>query len=240
MQLGPGDVFADYTIVDALGAGGMGEVYLARHPRLPRRDALKVLPTGISNDAIFRERFIREGDLAAGLWHPNVVSVYDRGEYNGQLWIAMEFVDGTDAGRQLAGAQFTGLPVDEVAAIVTAVAAALDHAHSRGLLHRDVKPGNIMLADHDAAGDDDRRILLADFGIARPLGEVSGLTTTNMTVGTVAYAAPEQLMGENVDGRADQYSLAATAYHLLTGEQLFPQSNPAVVISRHLNADRLR
>jgi serine/threonine protein kinase, bacterial len=94
-----------------------------------------------------------------------------------------------------------------------------------------------MLAQHDDASDDDRRILLADFGIARPLNEVSGLTTTNMTVGTVAYAAPEQLMGEDIDGRANQYALAATAYHLLAGEQLFPQSNPAVVISRHLNAD---
>jgi serine/threonine-protein kinase len=212
----------------------MGEVYLARHPRLPRRDAVKVLPAGIWQDPTFRERFIREADLASGLWHPNVVSVYDRGEHGGQLWIAMEFVDGTDAGRLLAGAP-GGLPVKDVLAIVTAVAAALDHAHARGLLHRDVKPANIMLAHHDAS--EDRRMLLADFGIARPLDEVSGLTTTNMTVGTVAYAAPEQLMGERVDGRADEYSLAATAYHLLSGEQLFPQSNPAVVISRHLNAD---
>jgi serine/threonine protein kinase len=212
----------------------MGEVYLARHPRLPRRDAVKVLPAGIWQDPTFRERFIREADLASGLWHPNVVSVYDRGEHGGQLWIAMEFADGTDAGRLLAGAP-GGLPVKDVLAIVTAVAAALDHAHARGLLHRDVKPANIMLAHHDAS--EDRRMLLADFGIARPLDEVSGLTTTNMTVGTVAYAAPEQLMGERVDGRADEYSLAATAYHLLSGEQLFPQSNPAVVISRHLNAD---
>jgi serine/threonine-protein kinase len=149
----------------------------------------------------------------------------------------MEFVDGTDAARQLGDKYPAGMPVDDVIAIVTAVAAALDHAHKRGLLHRDVKPANIILAQHDVAGDEDRRILLADFGIARPLDEVSGLTTTNMTVGTVAYAAPEQLMGEDVDGRADQYGLAAAAYHLLSGEQLFPQSNPAVVISRHLNSD---
>lgn len=237
MRLGPGDVFAGYTIMEALGAGGMGEVYLARHPRLPRRDALKILPAGISGDASFRDRFTREADLASSLWHANVVSVYDRGDHNGQLWIAMEFVDGTDAGQQLAGTFPGGMPVDEVARIVTAMAAALDHAHGRGLLHRDVKPANIMLAAYDAAGDEERRILLADFGIARPLDEANGLTTTNMTVGTVAYAAPEQLMGETVDGRADQYALAATAYHLLSGEQLFPQSNPAVVISRHLNAD---
>lgn len=237
MQLASGDVFAGYTIVEALGAGGIGEVYLARHPRLPRRDALKILPAGISQDSTFRERFTREANLASGLWHPNVVSVYDRGETAGQLWIAMEFVDGTDAGRQLAASSPGGMPVEDVTAIVTAVAAALDHAHARGLLHRDVKPANIMLARPDDAGTEVQRILLADFGIARPLDEVSGLTTTNMTVGTVAYAAPEQLMGEQVDGRADQYGLAATAYHLLSGEQLFPQSNPAVVISRHLNAD---
>jgi serine/threonine-protein kinase len=108
MQLASGDVFAGYTIVKPLGAGGMGEVYLARHPRLPRRDAVKVLPAGISQDPTFRERFIREADLASGLWHPNVVSVYDRGEHGGQLWIAMEFADGTDAGRLLAGATRAG------------------------------------------------------------------------------------------------------------------------------------
>jgi serine/threonine protein kinase, bacterial len=168
MQLAPGDAFAGYTIVKALGAGGMGVVYLARHPRLPRHDALKVLPTGISKGSTFRERFTREADLAAGLWHPNVVSVYDRGEHDGQLWIAMEFVNGIDAGRTLARSHPTGMAVDDVTAIVTAVAAALDHAHKRGLLHRDVKPANIMLGEHDAEGDEDRRILLADFGIARP------------------------------------------------------------------------
>src|SRR6202011_3503426 len=105
----------------------------------------------------------------------------------------------------------------------------------QGLLHRDVKPANIMLTHLDD-DDDGQRILLADFGIARNVDDISGLTTTNMTVGTVAYAAPEQLMGEEVDGRADEYALAATSYHLLTGSQLFPHSNPAVVITRHLNA----
>ena len=118
---------------------------------------------------------------------------------------------------------------------VVAVASALDHAHKHGLLHRDVKPANIMLTHLDD-DDDEQRILLADFGIARNVDDISGLTTTNMTVGTVAYSAPEQLMGEDIDGRADQYALAATAYHLLTGSQLFQHSNAAVVISRHLNS----
>jgi PknH-like extracellular domain/Protein kinase domain len=127
------------------------------------------------------------------------------------------------------------MPAHEVADIVTAIAAALDYAHNQGLLHRDVKPANIMLTN--TSEQTDQRILLADFGIARSAEDISGLTTTNMTVGTVAYAAPEQLMGEPLDGRADQYALAGTAYHLLTGAQPFPHSNPAVVISRHLNAD---
>jgi serine/threonine-protein kinase len=126
------------------------------------------------------------------------------------------------------------MPAGDVIEIVTAVASALDYAHKQGLLHRDVKPANIMLTDPDEDGQ--RRILLSDFGIARNVGEISGLTATNMTVGTVSYAAPEQLMGEDLDGRADQYALAASAYHMLTGSLLFPHSNAAVVISRHLNS----
>jgi serine/threonine-protein kinase len=234
MPLNSGTTFAGYRIVRLLGSGGMGEVYLAEHPRLPRRDALKVLPADVSADAEYRTRFIREADLASNLWHPHIVSVHDRGEFNGQLWISMDYVDGLDAGRLLAERYPAGMPVDEVVRIVTAVASALDYAHKRGLLHRDVKPANIMLT-HVGEGDE-QRILLADFGVARNIEDISGLTTTNMTVGTVAYSAPEQLMGEEVDGRADQYALAATAYHLLTGSHLFPHSNPAVVISRHLNS----
>jgi serine/threonine-protein kinase len=159
--------------------------------------------------------------------------VHDRGEEDGQLWISMDFVDGLDGARLLADRYPAGMPVEEVARIVTAVASALDYAHKQGLLHRDVKPANIMLTHLDDEGE--QRILLTDFGIARNVNEISGLTATNMTEGTVAYSAPEQLLGEDVDGRTDQYALAATAYHLLTGSYLFPHSNPAVVISRHLN-----
>ncbi|WP_082683835.1 MULTISPECIES: serine/threonine-protein kinase [unclassified Mycobacterium] len=233
MPLNEGQTFAGYRIIRLLGAGGMGEVYLAQHPRLPRHDALKLLPKEWSDDPDFRSRFIREADLASKLWHPNIVGVHDRGEADGQLWIAMDFVDGKDLGELLNKKFPVGMPVEHVAAIVTAVASALDYAHRQGLLHRDIKPANIMLTD---PGDDgEQRVLLTDFGIARTLDDISGLTATNMTVGTVAYSAPEQLMGEDIDGRADQYALAATAYHLLTGSQLFPHSNPAVVISRHLN-----
>jgi serine/threonine protein kinase len=233
MPLATGQTFAGYTIIRLLGSGGMGEVYLAQHPRLPRRDALKLLPVDWSTDAEYRARFNREADLASTLWHPHIVGVHDRGEADGQLWISMDFVDGLDAARLLADRYPAGMPVEEVARIVTAVASALDYAHKQGLLHRDAKPANIMITHLDDEGE--QRILLTDFGIARDINDISGLTTTNMTVGTVAYCAPEQLLGEDIDGRADQYSLAATAYHLLTGSQLFPHSNPAVVISRHLN-----
>jgi serine/threonine-protein kinase len=234
MPLNNGEIFAGFRIIRLLGSGGMGEVYLVQHPRLPRRNALKVLPADVSADAEFRARFNREADLASTLYHPHIVGVHDRGEDNGQLWISMDYVEGLDAARLMVDRYPAGMPVDEVVRIVTAVASGLDYAHKQGLLHRDVKPANIMLTHLD---DGEQRILLADFGIARDINDISGLTTTNMAVGTVAYSAPEQLMGEEIDGRADQYALAATAYHLLTGSQLFPHSNPAVVISRHLNTE---
>ncbi|MGE2691528.1 serine/threonine-protein kinase [Mycolicibacterium pulveris] len=232
MPLAEGATFAGYTIVRLLGSGGMGEVYLAQHPRLPRHDALKVLPASVSRDPEYRERFHREADIAATLWHPHIVGVHDRGESDGQIWISMDYVEGTDAAQLLRERHPHGMPSSQVVAIVTAVADALDYAHQRGLLHRDVKPANILLA-YPESGDE--RILLADFGIAKWVNDVSGLTATNMTVGTVSYAAPEQLMGERLDGRSDQYALAATAYHLLTGSPPFHNSNPAVVISQHLS-----
>ena len=234
MPLTDGQVIAGYTILRSLGAGGMGEVYLAQHPRLPRRDALKVLSAAVCAESEYRQRFNREADIAATLWHPHIVEVHDRGDVDGQLWISMDYVEGTDAGRLLAERYPDGMPPDKVVRIVTAVADALDYAHQRGLLHRDVKPANILIANPDTV---DARIMLADFGIARWVGEPSALTGTNMTVGTVAYAAPEQLKGEEIDGRADQYALAATAFQLLTGTPPFQHSNPAVVISKHLTAD---
>ncbi|MFI5510888.1 serine/threonine-protein kinase [Mycobacterium sp. NPDC051804] len=234
MPLGSGANIAGYRVIRLLGSGGMGEVYLVQHPRLPRRDALKVLPADVSADPDYRARFNREADLVSTLWHPHIVGVHDRGEYEGQLWISMDFVDGVDAGRLLTEQYPAGMPPGQVAEIVAAVASALDYAHKQGLLHRDVKPANIMLTQVDDEGK--RRALLTDFGIARDLDDVSGLTMTNMTVGTIAYSAPEQLMGETVDGRADQYALAATAYRLLTGAALFPHSNAAVVITHHLNS----
>lgn len=232
MALSEGAQFAGYSIVRLLGAGGMGEVYLARHPRLPRLEALKILRADVSADLDYRQRFNREADVAAGLWHPHIVGVHDRGEFDGQLWIAMDYVNGPDLNALLAQHYPAGMPTAQALGVVTAIAAALDYAHHRGLLHRDVKPANMMITDAEDGGVP--RILLTDFGIARAMEGTAGLTVTNMTIGTVDYCAPEQLKGAPVSARADQYALAASAYHLLTGAKLFSHVNPVGVISAHL------
>jgi serine/threonine protein kinase, bacterial len=230
MPVSVGEMFAGFTILRVVGAGGMGTVYLAAHPRLPRQDALKVLPPQWTADPEYRERFLREADLTASLSHPNILGVHDRGEHDGQLWISMDYVGGTDASRLVREHHPQGLPAGQAVEIVTAVASALDYAHQQGLLHRDVKPANVLL-DQKA-----QRIFLADFGIARLIDDPAGLTATNMAVGTMAYAAPEQLRGEPLDGRTDQYALACTAFDLLTGAPPYVDSNPAVVITKHVAA----
>ena len=214
-----GEVFAGYVIQRLLGTGGSGEVYLAQHPRLPRQDALKVLSLASTADDEFRARFNREAELAATLWHPHIVGVLDRGEFNGRLWISMDYVDGTDAGRLIRETYPRGMPEQDVWEIVTAVADALDFGHERQLLHRDVKPENILVTASDGHR---RRVLLTDFGIARRIDDASNLTNTNIALGTINYVAPEQLLGRPLDGRADQYALAATTFHLLTGSPVFP------------------
>jgi serine/threonine protein kinase len=231
MPFNNGEVFAGYVIQRMIGTGGMGEVYLAQHPRLPRRDALKILSSASTRDDEFRARFTREAELAATLWHPHIVRVLDRGEFNGRLWISMDYVDGTDAGRLIRERYPNGMPEEDVAEIVTAMADALDFGHEHRLLHRDVKPENILVTASDGHR---RRVLLTDFGIARRIDDVSNLTDADVAVGTISYIAPEQLLGKPLDGRADQYALAATAFHLLTGAPPFEDANRAVVISHHL------
>ena len=226
-----GTVIGGYVVERLLGAGGMGAVYAARHPRLPRVDALKVLPTAFSHDPTYRARFEREADMAARLDHPNIVPVYDRGNDDGRLWMSMKLVPGQDASALLASNP-SGLPVNQVLVIVDAVAAALDYAHTQGLLHRDVKPGNIMI---DATGSTPR-VMLGDFGIARQQQEHSDLTSVGMVVGTLDYASPEQLSGDPVDGRSDQYSLAGTTVQLLTGAKPYGASSGTAVIRDHLMA----
>ncbi len=232
MQLAIAEEFAGYTILRILGAGGMGTVYLVQHPRLPRQDALKVLSADLTTDPEYRARFLREADVAAGLSHPNILGIHDRGESGDQFWIAIDFVRGTDAAKLLREHYPRGMPVELAMPIIAAVASALDYAHQRGLLHRDVKPANILIAD---PGSESQRVFLADFGIARRV-EDTGLTATNIAVGTVAYAAPEQLMGESIDARADQYALACTAFHLLTGTQPYDHASAAAVITKHVMA----
>ncbi|MCV7401599.1 serine/threonine protein kinase [Mycobacterium fragae] len=231
MPFNNGEVFAGYVIQRLLGTGGMSEVYLAQHPRLPRHDALKILSLASTADEEFRARFNREAELAATLWHPHIVGVLDRGEFNGRLWISMDYVEGTDAGRLVRECHPRGMPEQEVSEIVTAVADALDFGHDRRLLHRDVKPENILVT---AADGHRRRVLLTDFGIARRIDDVSNLTEANVAIGTISYVAPEQLLGKPLDGRADQYALAATTFYLLTGAPPFQDSNRAVVLSHHL------
>ena len=231
MPFNNGDIFAGYVIQRMLGSGGMGEVYLAQHPRLPRQDALKILSVASGNDDEFRARFNREAELAATLWHPHIVGILDRGEFNGRLWISMDYVDGTDAGQLIKQHYPSGMPEHDVWEIVTAVADALDFGHERRLLHRDVKPENILVTASDGHR---RRVLLTDFGIARRIDDVSNLTDDGVAIGTISYIAPEQLLNKPLDGRADQYALAATTFHLLTGAPPFEDSNRAVVISHHL------
>ncbi len=230
MPLVSGATAAGYSIVRLLGCGQLGELYLAEHPRLPRRHALKIITAEVSADPQYRQRFTRESDLAAALWHPHIVGIYDRGQFDGRLWLSMDYVDGANAARLLSDTYPDGMPPDTVVEIVSAIADALDYAHNLGLVHRYVNPTNILLTNSRC---NTRRILLAGFGVARRLDDMNRVRPTHM-IATASYAAPEQLMEERIDGRADQYALAGTAFHLLTGSPPFAHINPAVVIDKHL------
>uniref|UniRef100_UPI001FE6CA0D serine/threonine-protein kinase n=1 Tax=Nocardia barduliensis TaxID=2736643 RepID=UPI001FE6CA0D len=226
--LDSGAVFAGFTIEKLLGQGGMGSVYLARHPRLPRQTALKLLNRDLFTDVEVRARFEREADLAAQLDHPNIVAVYDRGAEDDQLWISMQYVDGVDA----ATVNPQSLPPERAVQIIEGVASALDYAHGMGVLHRDVKPANIMLAR--AVSGHGERVFLTDFGIARLREDSTHLTQTGMFTATLAYASPEQMTGAHLDHRSDQYSLACALYWLLTGVAPFDAPAPADIIRGHL------
>jgi serine/threonine protein kinase, bacterial len=209
MALASGATFAGYLVARRLGSGATGAVYLVQDPRSSRWQALKVLAPALSADGEFRRRFRAETPIATNLYHPNIVEVRDRGEFDDQLYVAMEYVEGINAARLIADRFPAVSPVGEVLSIVTAMAGALDYSHERGLLHRDVKPANVLLMGR---GEGEQRTLLTDFGIAGQLG-------------TAGYAAPE-LAAAGADGRADQYALAATAFHLLAGAPPPPGKAP--------------
>jgi len=232
MPLVDGATAAGFSIIRLLGSGQIGELYLAEHPRLPRQEALKIVSADLSADPEYRYRFKQETGRAAALWHPNIVSLHDRGEFEDRLWLSMDYVDGIDAAQLLTDTYPDGLPPDLVIEIVSAIADALDYAHELGLVHRYVNPSNILIRDVESRR---RRILLTGFGLPRRPDETNSLTRANLAIGTVSYAAPEQLMEDPIDGRTDQYALASTAFHLLTGSPAFAHMNPAVVISKQLN-----
>ncbi|MVU82016.1 protein kinase [Nocardia sp. ET3-3] len=208
----------------------MGSVYLAKHPRLPRMTALKLLNQEMFSDDEIRARFIREADLVARLDHPNIVTVYDRGDEGEQLWISMQYIDGINASSISPGT----LPPLRAAQIIGETAKALDYAHGLGVLHRDVKPANILLARSSSKTGAGERVYLTDFGIARLRDDTGHLTQTGTVTATLAYASPEQLTGASLDGRSDQYSLACTLFQLLTGAVPFEGTSPAAVIRGHL------
>jgi serine/threonine-protein kinase len=221
-----GATFGPYTIERLLGRGGMGTVYLATHTRLDRKVALKLIARELAADADFRARFLRESRLAASLDHPNVVPVYDADEIDGVLYLAMRYVTGPSL-QTLLWARGS-LSLDETARIAEQIGAALDAAHAAGLVHRDVKPANILLAE---AGD---YAYLCDFGLAKR-ADVRDVTRTGFFLGTVDYCAPEQIRGEPVDGGADVYSLGCVVFHCLAGEPPFRRGSELAVADAHLH-----
>lgn len=228
-MLGAGSTFAGYRLERQLGQGGMGTVYLAAHPRLPRSVALKLLNREVGADPELRRRFEQEADLVSQLDHPGIVDVYDRGTEDGHLWIAMQYVRGTDANSWDARAN----PPATTARLLGQTAAALEYAHRRSVLHRDVKPANILVTDLDEGREP--RAVLTDFGIARLTTADTRLTMTGTFTATIAYASPEQLSGTDVDHRGDQYSLACTFYTMLAGRPPYASTNPGQVVVGHLS-----
>jgi serine/threonine protein kinase/DNA-binding SARP family transcriptional activator/Tol biopolymer transport system component len=233
VDLPSGTEFAGYRIVSTLGRGGMSVVYLAEHDWLQRKVALKVLAPQLAEDERFRERFVRESRLAASLDHPNVIPIYEAGASGGDLFIAMRYVEGTDLRTLLH--QGGALEPARSMAIVRQVAAALDAAHEQGLVHRDVKPGNVLLA-RQRGSEAGEHVYLSDFGLTKRSASDSGITGTGQFVGTLDYAAPEQFKGGTADARTDVYSLGCVLFECLTGRPPFASENDAGLMYAHLQA----
>src|SRR6476619_2370657 len=214
-----------YRIVRKLGMGGMANVYLAEDEVLGRRVAIKILNDRHANDDQFVERFRREAKNAAGLSHPNIVSIYDRGEAEGTYYIAMEYLDGRSL-KELVVARGP-LPIPDAIAATRQVLGALRFAHRKGVVHRDIKPHNVM-------ADADGRLKVTDFGIAR--AGVSQMTEAGSIIGTAQYLSPEQARGAPVDQRSDLYSIGIVLYEMLTGKVPFSGDAPVEIAMKHLTA----
>ena len=219
--------FGHYQLQQLIGRGGMGEVYRAYDTKTDRVVALKVLPPHLAKDAVFQQRFRRESQAAAGINEPHVVPIHGFGEIDDRLYLDMRLIEGRNLGAILGDG---GKPLKPAMAvsIIEQVAAALDAAHETGLIHRDVKPSNILITDHDFA-------YLIDFGLARTAGD-AGLTTAGSTLGTMAYMSPERFEGGQIDPRADVYALTCVLYECLTGSRPYPVDSLEQQIARHINA----
>jgi YVTN family beta-propeller protein len=223
VALDSGSSFAGYQIESVVGRGGMGVVYRATDLSLERPVALKLIAPELVEDELFRRRFLKEPRLAASLDHPNVVPIYEAGEHDKQLYLVMRFVEGSDMRTLLR--REGGLPTERALDILAQVAGALDAAHRRGLVHRDVKPANVLV-------DEDGHAYLTDFGVTKQLG--GNTTETGQIVGTLDYVAPEQIRGEDVDARADGYALACVLYECLAGAPPFHRATEAETLWAHM------
>lgn len=219
-----GEVINGYHVEDVRGRGGMGVVYRARQLRPNRVVALKVIAPELAEDPEFRRRFEAESEAAASIEHPNVIPIYEVNDAAGLLYVVMRYVDGLDL-RELIRLGVTPLRAIDIA---SQVAGALDAAHRRGLVHRDVKPGNVLVSEPDHA-------YLADFGLTKRIDSESGPTKTGGLLGTIDYVAPEQVAGERIDGRADVYALGCVLFHALTGRVPYPRDSDLAKIYAHLN-----
>ena len=227
-HFGPGSRIGKYVLEQQIGHGGMAVVFRARDDQLGRLVALKIMAPSVASDAEFRQRFVRESKAAAAVDDPHIIPVFEAGESAGVLFIAMRYVAGGDVRSLLA--REGPLSVDRTSAILVSVASALDAAHAAGLVHRDVKPGNMLIDVRKGRPD---HVYLADFGLTKATSGAVTLTSTGRFLGTADYAAPEQIAGRRLDGRADQYALACAAVEMLTGQTPFPLENVMAVLIAH-------
>jgi serine/threonine protein kinase len=230
ISLAAGDVIAGYRLDELAGRGGMGVVFRATHIALERQVAVKLIAPDLAEDEMFRQRFQRESRVAASIDHPHVIPIFDAGDEDGQLYVAMRYVDGTDLGAFVA--REGSLAPQQAVHVIAQVADALDAAHERGLVHRDVKPANVLLESRPSG----YHTYLTDFGLVKTVGAVSGvLTRTGQWLGTPDYAAPEQIMGGEVGARTDVYALGCMLYQMIAGKPPFEGDTDVAKMFAHLS-----